>query len=105
MTPWTVARQASPSMGFSGQEYKSGLPIPFPGDVPDTRIKPRSSALWVDALPSEPPGKPQGSFCRGDQKVLEIVVMVIQHCEYTYKQSGKFYSILFFTTIKQLLSL
>ena len=31
-TPWTVARQASLSMGFSRQEYWSGLPFPSPGD-------------------------------------------------------------------------
>ena len=35
MTPWTVAYQASPSMGFSRQEYWSGLPFPSPGDLPD----------------------------------------------------------------------
>ena len=55
-TPWTVAYQASPSMGFSGQEYWSGLPFPFPGDLPDPGIEPRSPALEADALTSEPPG-------------------------------------------------
>ena len=55
-TPWTVARQAPPSMGFSRQEYWSGLPFPSPGDLPDPGIKPRSPALQVDALTSEPPG-------------------------------------------------
>ena len=44
-TPWTVAYQAPPSMGFSKQEYWSGLPFPFPGDLPDPRIEPRSPAL------------------------------------------------------------
>ena len=39
-TPWTVAYQASPSMGFSRQEYWSGLPFPSPGDLPDPGIKP-----------------------------------------------------------------
>ena len=39
-------------------EYWSGLPFPSPGDLPDPRIKPGSPALWADALPSEPPGKP-----------------------------------------------
>ena len=56
-TPWTVAYQASLSMGFSRWEYQSGLPFPSPGDLPDPGIKPRSPALQVDALPSEPPGK------------------------------------------------
>ena len=44
-TPWTVPYQAPPSMGFSRQEYWSGLPFPSPGDVPDPGIKPRSPAL------------------------------------------------------------
>ena len=46
-------------MGFSRQEYWSGLPFPSPGEFPDPGIKPRSPALLADALPSEPPGKPQ----------------------------------------------
>ena len=57
-TPWTVAHQAPMSMGFSRQEYWSGLPFPPPGDLPDPGIKPRSPALQADALTSEPPGKP-----------------------------------------------
>ena len=58
VTPWTVAHQAPPFMGFSRQEYWSGLPFPSPGDLPDPGIKPRSPALQADALTSEPPGKP-----------------------------------------------
>ena len=50
-TPWTVICQALLSMGFSRQEYWSGLPFPSSG------IKPRSPALQADSLPSEPPGK------------------------------------------------
>ena len=57
MTPWTVAHQASLSMGFSGQEYRSGLPFPSPGDLPNPEIEPGSPALQADALTSEPPGK------------------------------------------------
>ena len=57
-TPRTVAHQASPSMGFSRQEYWSGLPFPSPGDLPDPGIKPRSPTLEADTLTSEPPGKP-----------------------------------------------
>ena len=56
-TPWTVARQAPLSMGFSRQEYWSGLPFPSAGDLPDPGIEPRSPALQADALISEPPGK------------------------------------------------
>ena len=58
MTPWTVARQAPLSMGFSKQEYQSGLPFPSPGDLPDPGIKPGSPSLQTDSLLSEPPGKP-----------------------------------------------
>ena len=43
--PWTVAYQASQSIGFSRQEYWSGLPLPSPRDLPDPGIKPRSTAL------------------------------------------------------------
>ena len=57
-TPWTIAYQAPPSVGFSRQEYWSGLPFPSPGDLPNTGIEPGSPALQADALPSEPPGKP-----------------------------------------------
>ena len=57
-TPWTVAYQAPPSMGFSRQYSWSGLPFPSPGDLPDPGIEPRSSVLQADALPSELPGKP-----------------------------------------------
>ena len=57
VTIWTVARQASLSMGFSRQDYWSGLPIPSPGDLPDTGIEPGSPELQADSLLSEPPGK------------------------------------------------
>ena len=53
-TPWTAAHQAPPSMGFSRQEYWSGLPFPSSGDLPDPGIKPTSPALQADALTSEP---------------------------------------------------
>ena len=50
--------QAPPSMGFSRQEYWSGLPCPPPGDLPDPGIEPRSPTWQADSLLSEPPGKP-----------------------------------------------
>ena len=56
--PWTVAHQVPPSMGFSRQEYWSGLPFPPPGDLPDPGIESRSPTLQADASTSEPPGKP-----------------------------------------------
>ena len=58
-SPWTVAYQASLSMGFSKQVYQSELPFLSPGDLPDPGIKPSSPALQADALPSESPGKPK----------------------------------------------
>ena len=71
-TPWTVAHQAPPSMGFSRREYWSGLPFPFPGDLPNPGIEPRSPAfLRADPLTSEPPGKHRG---------LLVVVKSLQSC-------------------------
>ena len=56
---WTVACQAPLSMGFSSQEYWSGLPFPSPGDLPDPETEPRFPALQGDSLLSEPQGQPK----------------------------------------------
>ena len=61
-TPWTVAYQAPPSMGFSRQKYWSGLPFPSPGNLPDPGMEPGSPALQAYAWPSEPPGSPLGKL-------------------------------------------
>ena len=61
LTPWTVTYQALPSMGFSRQEYWSGLSFPSPGDLPNSEIEPRSSTLQADILPFELPGKPRAT--------------------------------------------
>ena len=60
-TPWTVAHQASLSMGFSRQEYWSGLPFPSPGDLPNPGIEYKSlvspalaGELFTTALPRQP---------------------------------------------------
>ena len=50
MTLGTVACQAPLSMGFHRQEYKSRLPFPCPGDLPDSGIKPQSPRWQVDSL-------------------------------------------------------
>ena len=78
-TPWTVAHQAPPSMGFSTQGYWSGLPFSLPGDLPNPEIKHRSPALQTNALPSEPPGKPQ---------VTSNIPLVgcVQSCNYSISQ-------------------
>ena len=59
VTPWMVTCQAPLSMGFSTQEYWSGLPFPSPGDLPNSEIKSRSLALQADFLSSESQGKPK----------------------------------------------
>ena len=59
VTPWIVAHQTLLSMGFSRQEYWSGLPCSPPGDLPDPGIEPvslGSPTLEVDSLPLAPPG-------------------------------------------------
>ena len=57
-TPWTVAPQAPLSMGFSRQEYSSGLPFPSPGGLPDPGIEPPCSALAGEFFTADPPGDP-----------------------------------------------
>ena len=52
--PWTVAYQTSLSIGLLRQEYWSGLPVPFPGDLPNPGIETRFPALQMDSLPSKP---------------------------------------------------
>ena len=58
VTPWTVACQAPLSMGFSRQEYWSGLPFPSPGDLPDPGIEPASPALQADSYQLSYEGSP-----------------------------------------------
>ena len=67
-----LAHQAPLPMGFSRQEYWSGLPFPSTEELPDPGIKPRSPTLQGDSLSSEPPGKPQNlsSFVN-----LQIVIV------------------------------
>ena len=57
VNPWIVAHQAPPSMGFSRQEYQSGLPCPPASDIPNPGIEPRPPILQADFLLSELPGK------------------------------------------------
>jgi len=64
--------QAPLSMGFPRQEYWSGLPFPFLG------IKPRSSALQADSLPSEPPGKPKTLYTM--QQNIDQLVYIKTFC-------------------------
>ena len=84
VTPWTVAHQATLSMGFSRQGYWSGLPFPSPGDLPDPGIEPGSPSLQADALTSQPPGKPfkqqrdpSFSQCIWDRSWVQIRFLVV----------------------------
>ena len=65
VTPWTVAHQASLSMEFSRQEYRSGLPFPPPGDLPDPGIKPVSPVApeW-ESIYNAPTENPEGAINR-----------------------------------------
>ena len=74
VTPRTVAYQDPQSMGFSRQEYWSGVPFPSPGDLPNPEIEPRSPTLQADALPSELPGKPIFNFFQ--QRLTVFIVQV-----------------------------
>ena len=70
VTLWTVARQAPLSMGFPRQQYWSELPFPSQGDLPNSKIKPESSALAGRLFITTPPGKPYiPSYTQGIPKV------------------------------------
>ena len=92
-TPWTVAYQPPPSMGFSRQEYWSGLPLPSPlpspGDLLNPGIEPRSPTLQADSLPAESPGKPQNTGV-GSVSLLQGIFLTqesnqgLLHCRQSY---------------------
>ena len=63
--PMTATHQAPLSLGFSRQEYWSGLPCPPPGDLPNPGIEPRSLTLQADSVLSQPPGKPMNTGVGG----------------------------------------
>ena len=65
VTLWTTSCQAPLSMGFSRQEYWTGLPFLSPGDLPDPGVKLWSPALLMDSLSSEPPGTPLLALAHG----------------------------------------
>ena len=69
------------SMGFFRQEYQSGLPFPFPGDLLHPGIEPRSPTLQADALPSEPPGKLYNlTLNLSLQEILYPFVLSVSQC-------------------------
>ena len=74
VTPWTVAHQAPLSMGFSRQEYWSGLQFPTPGGLPASRIEPKSPAspaLQAGTLLLSHQGSPLGSREKENQMTLD----------------------------------
>ena len=75
VTPWTVTHPNLLSMGFSRQEYWSGLPFPPPGDLPDPGIQPAAptSALAGRFFTSEPLGKPENEGGEGRMITLKQV--------------------------------
>ena len=79
-TPWTVARQATLSLGFPRQEYLSELPFPSPGDLPDPGIKPTSPispALQADSLLLEEPSLLlKSGFLITNSLLLQSLVLV-----------------------------
>ena len=62
-------------MGFSREEYWSGLSFPCPVNLPDPGIKPRSPALQAQSLPSEPPGKPL--FCLTRLQIISLFTLFL----------------------------
>ena len=82
-TLWTVAHQAPLSMGFSRQEYFSGLPCPPPGNLPNPGSEIGPPALQTDSLPGEPQGKshmPVETLCLCDNQTA--------HIPFTYSHSN-----------------
>ena len=78
-------------MGFSRQEYWSGLPCSLPGDLPSPGIEPKSPALQVDSVPSEPSGKPKYTGL-GNLSLLQGIFLTqelnwgLLHCEQILSQ-------------------
>ena len=96
--------QAPPSMGFSRQEYWSGLPLPSPGHLPDPGIKPRSPTLQTEALPSEPP-KNHGHFhneALSDYPRLSFLMFHYSRLQYNYNDDVYLYIFSKCSNFKQL---
>jgi len=90
VTPRTAARQAPLSLGFSRQEYWTGLPFPSPGDLPDPGIEctsPVSPALVDGFFTTEPPGKPKLLMVNLTQKDT-CLIHVTNQCECSWSAGG-----------------
>ena len=78
--PWTVARQAPLSMGFPRQEYWSGSPFPFPGDLLDPGIESTSLALAGRVFTTELPGKPEIQDSHIQNHTAAAAAKLLQSC-------------------------
>ena len=85
-TPWAVACQAPLPMGFSRQEYWSGLPFPSLGDLPNPGIEPRSP-LQADSLSTEPPGKPKEFVIYVENTYISAEDTKIRHSQSSWGSS------------------
>ena len=84
--PWTVAHQAPLSMGFSRQEYWSGLPFPAPGDLPDPGIEPMSLAWQADSLLSLiMQSKVENRHSRQNNTETKPHILYNLNCEFVHK--------------------
>ena len=86
--PMDGSPPGSSVMGFSRQEYWSGLPFPSPGDLPDPGIKPRSPTLQADTLTSEPPGKPF-NLAWGQNCSNTLICVLSTHYQSVFQLDGK----------------
>ena len=84
MTPWTIACQALLSMGFSRQEYWSGLPCLPPGDLPNAGMEPGSPALQADSLLAELPD--MDALLYGSRCVSEVE-LINEHFSNAYSRA------------------
>ena len=94
VSPWIVAHQASPSMGFSRQEYWSGLPFPSPGDLPTQESNP-ALLHWRQTLyPLSQQGRRvcllQEHTCQEDRAYPGCVSSVLEGASYLCSQLHSF---------------
>ena len=87
--PMDCSLPAPPSMGFSRQEYWSGLPFPSPRDLPNPGIQLRYPALQADSLLSEPPRKPESTGYwpqRAEVQIKGIISLSPESCIFPYTE-------------------
>ena len=81
-------------MGFSSQEYWSGLPCPPPGNLPNPELEPRSPTLQADSLPAEPQRKPEVIFLKITFKMYLLAVLGLHcHVGFSVTVEGRGYSL------------